>query len=84
MSEKPIESVLTESRQFPPQAEFAAAAHPNAQELARLRSLASLGSEAFWAAQAREKLAWERPFTQVLDASSAPNYRWFSDGTLNV
>ncbi len=84
MSDKSIESVLTENRVFPPSAEFAAQAHPNAQELSRLHSLASLGTEAFWAAQAREHLSWHKPFTQVLDSTNAPNYRWFADGQLNV
>ena len=33
---------------------------------------------------ARENLAWSKPFTQVLDESNAPFYKWFADGELNA
>ncbi len=45
---------------------------------------ADANHEAFWAARARELLAWKTPFTQVLDASNAPFFEWFADGTLNA
>src|SRR3546814_3167088 len=38
----------------------------------------------FWAGLAKKELAWQTPFTQSLDDSHAPNYRWFADGKLNV
>ena len=38
----------------------------------------------FWARLARETLAWRKPFTQVLDDTHAPFYRWFGDGRLNA
>ena len=38
----------------------------------------------FWARQARELLSWKTPFTQVLDDSNAPFFKWFEDGTLNA
>ena len=40
--------------------------------------------DGFWAGQARANLKWTKPFTQVLDESDAPFYRWFGDGELNV
>ena len=40
--------------------------------------------EGFWARLARENLAWHKPFTQTLDASGAPFYKWFVDGMINV
>ncbi len=40
--------------------------------------------EGFWARQARELLEWQTPFTQVLDESDAPFFKWFGDGKLNV
>ena len=40
--------------------------------------------EDFWAGLARKLLDWHKPFTQVLDESNAPFYRWFADGELNV
>jgi acetyl-CoA synthetase len=84
MGDKTLQSVLTENRTFPPSPAFAATAHPDAAELARLRELARRDPEAFWATQARERLWWKHPFTQVLDDSQAPNFRWFADGRLNV
>ncbi len=38
----------------------------------------------FWARLARENLQWQQPFTQVLDDSQAPFFKWFDDGKLNV
>src|SRR4249920_771270 len=40
--------------------------------------------EAFWARQARELLSWKTLFSKVLDASDAPFFKWFEDGTLNA
>jgi propionyl-CoA synthetase len=39
--------------------------------------------EGFWGEQAR-RVDWIRKPRQVLDASAAPFYRWFPDGTLNT
>jgi acetyl-CoA synthetase len=38
----------------------------------------------FWARLAREYVSWKTPFTQSLDASNAPFFKWFADGTLNA
>ena len=38
----------------------------------------------FWAKRAREMISWKQPFTQVLDESNAPFFKWFADGKLNV
>lgn len=40
--------------------------------------------EGFWARNARELLEWKKPFTEVLDESNAPFFKWFADGLLNV
>jgi acetyl-CoA synthetase len=40
--------------------------------------------EGYWARHARELLDWQTPFTQVLDESNAPFFKWFADGKLNV
>ncbi|MDP1902126.1 MAG: acetate--CoA ligase [Rubrivivax sp.] len=40
--------------------------------------------EGYWARLAREFVTWKTPFTQVLDSSKAPFFKWFEDGTLNV
>ena len=75
-----IRSVLLEQREFPPPAHFAAKAHPNAAELWDLHATADADLEGFWAERARESLQWTKPFTEVLDESKAPNYRWYGDG----
>ncbi len=38
----------------------------------------------YWARLAREFVSWKTPFTQTLDESKAPFFKWFEDGTLNV
>ncbi|MEP7313180.1 MAG: AMP-binding protein, partial [Pseudomonadota bacterium] len=81
---KNIESTLQETRLFPPPAGFAAKATPNSTALQRLHAAAARDPVEFWAHQARAALQWQQPFTQTLDDSAAPNFRWFSDGTLNV
>ncbi len=38
----------------------------------------------YWARLAREHVSWKTPFTEVLDESNAPFFKWFADGKLNV
>ena len=40
--------------------------------------------EGFWGKRAKELIDWQTPFTQVLDESNAPFFKWFADGKLNV
>jgi len=84
MSSDNFQSVLTETRVFPPSAEFAAAARVNAAKMAELRAAAAADFTGFWGAYAKSELSWATPFKTVLDDSKAPNYRWFHDGTLNA
>lgn len=80
-----IESVLHESRVFEPSA--AQQAKANIAGMSHYRQLcqAALNDyEGFWADLARELIIWEQPFTQILNETDAPFYRWFEDGTLNV
>ncbi|MDI3259272.1 MAG: acetate--CoA ligase [Sinobacteraceae bacterium] len=79
-----ISSMLQEKRLFPPPARFAAQARIDATQAAALRAAAEKDYVEFWAARAREALSWKTPFTQTLDDTRAPNYRWFADGVLNV
>lgn len=80
-----IESVLTESRVFP--------AFPKLVESAAISGMpayeamcrqAQTSPDEFWGDLARENLQWTTPFSQVLDESDAPFYRWFGDGEMNV
>ena len=50
----------------------------------RLVAEADADHEAYWGRLARELVSWKTPFTQVLDASSPPFFKWFADGTLNA
>jgi acetyl-CoA synthetase len=84
MASKNIVSVLQEERTFPPAAEVAAQARVKPEDLERMRSEAAADPNGFWARLARQEIAWHTPFTVTLDDSAAPNYRWFTDGRLNV
>jgi acetyl-CoA synthetase len=80
-----IESVLQETRVFPPSEEFVKQANVKGMDAYRaLCKEAEQDYEGFWARIAREQVTWHKPFTQVLDESKAPFYRWFSDGMLNA
>jgi acetyl-CoA synthetase len=71
-------SAATQST-FPPSADFAAAANASAD----LYDDAERDRLAFWDKQAK-RLAWETPYTEVLDWSEAPFAKWFVGGALNV
>lgn len=78
-----IESVLSESRLFPPPSEFASKATLNdAKEYEKLLADAAKDPEAFWAAQA-ESLHWFRKWDSVLEWNE-PHAKWFLGGKLNV
>ncbi len=80
-----IESVLHETRLFPPSDAFKAQANvPGMDAYRALCAQAEQDYAGFWGAQARENLVWHKPFSQVLDEGNAPFYRWFHDGELNV
>ncbi len=64
---------------YPPSAEFAAQANGKAD----LYAEAEADRLGFWAKQAN-RLAWDTPFTEVLDWSEAPFAKWFVGGKLNV
>jgi acetyl-CoA synthetase len=70
---------------YPPSAAAMKGAHVSGMDAYRkLVAEADADHEAFWARQARELISWKTPFTQVLNASDAPFFKWFEDGTLNA
>ncbi|PLC53807.1 acetate--CoA ligase [Pollutimonas nitritireducens] len=80
-----IESVLTETRVFPPFPNLVeGAAISGMKEYQALCDEARQSPDDFWGRLARENLNWTKPFSQVLDESEAPFYRWFADGEMNV
>lgn len=80
-----IESVLSENRVFPPTAEFKKNARVSG--LAAYQTLCQQAEQdytGFWANLARTEIDWQKPFSNILDESKAPFYRWFYDGELNA
>ena len=85
MATQTIESVLNETRTFAPTADFVKQANvPGMDAYKKLCDEAERDYTGFWARLARENVLWQKPFTQTLDESDAPFYKWFADGTLNV
>ncbi len=80
-----IESVLSETRVFPPSPEFVKNANVSGMPAYKaLCDEAERDFEGFWARLAREHLLWRKPFTKTLDESKAPFFKWFYDGELNA
>lgn len=80
-----IQSTLVENRVFEPSAATVQAARIAGMDAYHaLCAEAEQDFEGFWARRARELLHWHKPFTQVLDESNKPFYRWFADGELNA
>ena len=73
-----IENLGSESRTFPPSAEFVAQANAKAD----IYDLAESDRLAFWEMQARE-LTWQKPWDSVLEWK-APYAKWFVGGKLNA
>ncbi len=80
-----IESVMHEARVFPPSEDVVKRA-----TISGMAAYDALCKEAeqdyqgYWGRLAKEHVVWQQPFTQVLDESNVPFYRWFADGKLNV
>ncbi len=78
-----IESVLNESRLFPPPEAFKAQAHINGmEEYERLYAEAEADPESYWAKHA-ESLHWFQKWDQVLEWN-LPFAKWFVGGKTNV
>ncbi|MBC7598135.1 MAG: acetate--CoA ligase [Polaromonas sp.] len=80
-----IESTLVENRVFFPDPALVKNARISGMDAYNaLCAEADKDFEGFWARLARENLSWKKPFTQTLDESNAPFYKWFADGELNA
>jgi len=78
-----IDSTLTESRKFPPPAEFSAKAWVKSpDERMALCKRADADPDAFWAECARN-LHWFKPFGKTLEWNF-PFAKWFVGGTINA
>ncbi|NCN42820.1 MAG: acetate--CoA ligase [Piscirickettsiaceae bacterium CG_4_9_14_3_um_filter_43_564] len=79
-----IESILQENRVFKPSESFKKQANLSESDYQALITKAENDYEGFWCDLAKEKLTWSKPFTEGLDDSNPPFYKWFSDGELNA
>ena len=80
-----IQSILNETRVFTPSDAFVKQA--NVSGMAAYQALCAAAEKdyaGFWAKLARDYILWKKPFSKTLDESSAPFYKWFEDGELNV
>ena len=78
-----IDSTLTESRKFPPPAEFSKRAWVKSfDEYEALRKRADTDPDGFWAECARN-LHWFKPFDKTLEWNF-PHAKWFLGGTINA
>jgi acetyl-CoA synthetase len=79
MNSESLENLMTESRLYPPSAEFAAQANAKAE----MYTAAETDRLKFWDDQA-DRLTWHKKWNQTLDWSNAPFAKWFIGGELNV
>jgi len=79
-----IESVLQETRLFPPSPEFSQAAHISSEE--QYEQMWQRGKEdpaGFWGDLAKTELDWFKPFETVMEGQM-PETKWFSGGKINA
>ncbi len=74
-----LENLYSETRQFPPPPELAAAANVKAADY----DAAGSDRLGYWEQQAK-RLNWTKTWDQVLDWSNPPFAKWFVGGELNV
>jgi acetyl-CoA synthetase len=75
-----LENLLKEERVFPPGEAFATAANGSQQTY----DAAAEDWLDFWRNEALQRITWFEEPTVILDDSSPPFYKWFSDGVLNL
>jgi acetyl-CoA synthetase len=71
-----IETIFTEERRYPPPPEFAAQANAKPDIYER-------DWEEFWETEARERISWFEPFTQLYEWEP-PYAKWYLGGKTNV
>jgi acetyl-CoA synthetase len=85
MTASTADNTASESRTYLPSADFVKnAAIPSMAAYEALVKEADTDYEGYWGRLAKELLSWKVPFTQVLDESNAPFFKWFADGKLNA
>ena len=75
-------AAATKSELYQPSA--AVVANANVPDYLAIREQAIADPVTFWAARAQDMIEWYTPYTQVLDKSNAPFFKWFAGGKTNV
>ena len=78
---------MSDPKVFPVPEDWAARTELGAQAYAKMRADAAADPAAFFGAEAKTRLDWIKPFTEVKDTSfdaADLHVRWFADGVLNV
>jgi len=84
MSEQQMDTVLAETRQFPPSAEFSSKAHVQSMEAYKALHQRSIEDpEGFWA-EAASELHWFKKWDTVLNDEDKPFFKWFEGGKTNI
>ena len=78
-----IESKLSENKKYKPNKDFAAKANIQKDDWNNLILSYNKNPRDYWENLARKFITWSKDFTKVL-SGTAPNYKWFEDGELNV
>src|ERR1700729_33956 len=83
LSNQDLDSLLRESRVFPPPEEFSRRAHiKSLEEYEAIYKKSIEDPEAFWAEAAKE-LHWFKTWDKVLEGNF-PSVQWFTGGKLNL
>ncbi|MDK1032855.1 MAG: acetyl-coenzyme A synthetase N-terminal domain-containing protein, partial [Planctomycetia bacterium] len=89
-AKKGIDSLMTETRTFPPSADFAAKAHIKSfEQYQEMYDRSVNDSDAFWLEQAKSVLVWSKEPTKAREFTWDTEGRnikhtWFADGELNA
>ncbi|MEZ4660502.1 MAG: acetate--CoA ligase [Caldilineaceae bacterium] len=59
-------------------------ANANVPNYFELRAQALADPLAYWDARAKEMVDWYEPYTQILNDSNAPFFKWFEGGKINI
>lgn len=79
-----IDSVLQETRLFPPSAEFSSKARVTSiDEYKKLYQASIDDNERFWESEAKQYLHWFQPFNKTLEWNP-PHAKWFVGGKTNA
>ena len=79
-----IKSVTQDSKIYRPSEDFAGRAAVDAGRRQQLIDEAAADHVGYWKRLAESELDWIAPFSEALDDSQAPFFKWFADGRINA